>query len=29
MVNQLDEGLTSYEKDIADKQIRDGLIQRF
>ena len=28
-VNRLSEGLTRYEKDIADTQIRDGLIQRF
>lgn len=28
-VNRLAEGLTRYEKDIADTQIRDGLIQRF
>ena len=28
-VNRLAEGLTRYEMDIADTQIRDGLIQRF
>lgn len=28
-VNRLAEGLARYEKDIADTQIRDGLIQRF
>ena len=28
-VNRLAEGLTRYEKDIADTQIRDGLIHRF
>jgi len=28
-VNRLAEGLTRYEKDITDTQIRDGLIQRF
>jgi len=28
-VNRLQEGLTRYESDIADTQIRDGLIQRF
>jgi nucleotidyltransferase substrate binding protein (TIGR01987 family) len=28
-VNRLAEGLNRYEKDIADTQIRDGLIHRF
>ena len=28
-VNRLAEGLTRYDKDITDAQIRDGLIQRF
>lgn len=28
-VNRLAEGLTRYEMDIADTQIRDGMIQRF
>ena len=28
-INRLSEGLTRYQSDISDTQIRDGLIQRF
>lgn len=28
-VSRLDEGLERYRRDIADEQVRDGLIQRF